>query len=61
MARPSVHPGSGPRHVSLVARPDAVVATLSGIFEVRRAFALMGLPNARRALSGENGSVEPNA
>ena len=47
MARPSVHPGSDPRHVSLVALPDAVVSTLSGIFDVMNAFALMGLPNAR--------------
>jgi hypothetical protein len=46
MTRPSVHPGSDPRHVSLVALPDAVVSTLSGIFDVMNAFALMGLPNA---------------
>jgi transcriptional regulator GlxA family with amidase domain len=46
MTRQSVHPGSAPRHVSLVALPDAVVSTLSGIFDVMNAFALMGVPNA---------------
>lgn len=34
--------GSEPRHVSLVALPDAVVSTLSGIFDVMNAFAIMG-------------------
>jgi transcriptional regulator GlxA family with amidase domain len=33
------------RHVSLVALPDAVVSTLSGIFDVMNAFALMDIPN----------------
>ena len=46
MARQSTHPGSNPRHVSLVALPDAVVSTLIGIFDVMNAFALMGLSNA---------------
>ena len=32
-----------PRHVSLVALPDASVSTLFGIFDVMNAFALMGL------------------
>lgn len=36
--------GTAPRHVSLVALPDAVVSTLSGIFDVMNAFAMMGLP-----------------
>lgn len=34
----------GQRHVSLVALPDAVVSTLSGIFDVMNASALMGVP-----------------
>jgi transcriptional regulator GlxA family with amidase domain len=45
MTRPSVHFGSDPRHVSLVALPDAVVSTLSGIFDVMNAFALLGVPH----------------
>jgi transcriptional regulator GlxA family with amidase domain len=44
MARPPVASGAEPRHVSLVALPDAVVSTLSGIFDVLNAFALMDLP-----------------
>lgn len=35
--------GAQPRHVSLVALPDAVVSTLSGIFDVMNAFAILGL------------------
>ena len=42
MARQSGDPGSNPRHVSLVALPDAVVSTLFGIFDVMNALALMG-------------------
>ena len=42
MARQRVHPGPNPRHVSLVALPDAVVSTLFGIFDVMNALALMG-------------------
>lgn len=42
MTRKSVYPGSDPRHVSLVALPDAVVSTLSGIYDVMNAFAVMG-------------------
>jgi len=45
MARQAV--GSDTRHVSLVALPDAVVSTLSGIFDVMNAFALMDLPNGK--------------
>lgn len=47
MTRQSHPPGSDPRHVSLVALPDAVVSTLSGIYDVMNAFALMGLPNPK--------------
>jgi transcriptional regulator GlxA family with amidase domain len=46
MARQSIHPGSNPHHVSLVALPDAVVSTLFGIFDVMNATALMGASNA---------------
>lgn len=36
------HPaGSSPRHVSLVAIPEAALSTLSGIFDVMNAFAIM--------------------
>lgn len=37
-------PGSEPLHVSLVAIPEAVVSTLSGIFDVMNAFAVMPPP-----------------
>ena len=47
MARQPIYPGSDPRHVSLVALPDAVVSTLSGIFDVMNAFAFMDMPNAK--------------
>jgi len=40
-----------PRHVSLVALPDAVVSTLFGIFDVLNAFALMAVPGAPAAAS----------
>jgi transcriptional regulator GlxA family with amidase domain len=46
MAKQPTHPGSSPLHVSLVALPDAVVSTLFGIFDVMKAFALMGAPSA---------------
>lgn len=36
---------TNPRHVSLVALPDAAASTLFGIFDVMNAFALMGIPN----------------
>lgn len=42
MDRQSVQPGPSPRHVSLVALPDAAVSTLFGIYDVMNAFALMG-------------------
>lgn len=47
MTRQSHSPGSDPRHVSLVALPDAVVSTLSGIYDVMNAFTLMGLLNPK--------------
>jgi transcriptional regulator GlxA family with amidase domain len=40
MARPSTPAGVTPRHVSLVALPDAVVSTLYGIYDVMNAFTL---------------------
>ncbi len=46
MLRPSTHAGAGPRHVSLVALPDAVVSTLFGIFDVMNAFSLMRMSSA---------------
>jgi transcriptional regulator GlxA family with amidase domain len=46
MAKQPTSPGSNPRHVSLVALPDAVVSTLFGIFDVMNASALMGTSNA---------------
>jgi transcriptional regulator GlxA family with amidase domain len=44
MERKPSYLGPDPLHVSLVALPDAVVSTLSGIFDVMNAFALMGIP-----------------
>src|SRR5690606_23633786 len=45
------HTGTTPLHVSLVALPDAVISTLSGIYDVMNAFALMevsdNLPGGR--------------
>lgn len=38
--------GSSPRHVSLVALPDAVISTLAGIFDVMNGAALMGVAQA---------------
>lgn len=46
MAKQPTHSGSNPRHVSLVALPDAVVSTLFGIFDVMNAVALMSTSNA---------------
>jgi transcriptional regulator GlxA family with amidase domain len=48
MTRPKVEPGAAPRHVSLVALPDAVVSTLSGLYDIMNAFALMGVSVASR-------------
>lgn len=47
MAERFFHQGSNPRRVSLVALPDAVISTLSGIFDVMNAFAFMDLLNAK--------------
>src|SRR3546814_12004697 len=41
MPRPTDSSGSPPLHVSLVAIPEAVVSTLTGIFDVMSAFPLM--------------------
>ena len=46
MTRRAPLPGPSPRHVSLVALPDAVVSTLFGIFDVMNAFGLMGISTA---------------
>jgi transcriptional regulator GlxA family with amidase domain len=43
MAKRTAHVGSTPRHVSLVALPDAAVSTLLGIYDVMNAFELFGL------------------
>jgi transcriptional regulator GlxA family with amidase domain len=43
MTESSAYNGSHPRHVSLVALPDAAVSTLTGIFDVMNAFAVMGM------------------
>lgn len=44
MTPQAIPAGSVPRQVSIVALPDAVVSTLTGIFDVMNAFALMNLP-----------------
>ena len=41
MAKQSTRSGSSPRHVSLVALPDAIASTLFGIFDVMNAFGIM--------------------
>ncbi len=46
MSLHSTVPGSEPLHVSLVAIPEAVVSTLSGIFDVMNAFAMMPQSNS---------------
>ena len=45
MSSHTTQPLRGMRHVSLVALPDAVVSTISGIFDVMNAFAVMGMSN----------------
>lgn len=47
MTRQSISPVSDPRHVSLVALPDAAVSTLTGIFDVMNAFSLIDTFNMR--------------
>ena len=49
MAKQPTHLELTPRHVSLVALPDAAVSTLFGIFDAMNAFALMGLSPAGAA------------
>ncbi|QRM54425.1 helix-turn-helix domain-containing protein [Sinorhizobium sp. BG8] len=44
MPRDTFEKGSEPLHVSLVAVPEAVVSTLSGIFDVMNAFAILPIP-----------------
>lgn len=44
----SLYRGPEPRHVCLVALPDAVISTLSGIFDVLNAFSLLPGRNADR-------------
>lgn len=46
MTRQSVYHGSDPRHVSLVALPDAGISTLSGIFDVMNVLGIIGTPGA---------------
>jgi transcriptional regulator GlxA family with amidase domain len=46
MTRPSAQPVPDPRHISLVALPDAVVSTLAGIFDVMNAPSFMGRSTA---------------
>jgi transcriptional regulator GlxA family with amidase domain len=49
MTRRATHTGPGPRHVSLVALPDATVSTLFGLFDAMNASGLMdmaSLPSA---------------
>lgn len=43
MTGPAILTGASPRHVSLVALPDAAVSTLAGLFDVMNGVALMGL------------------
>lgn len=46
MQRQAATSRSEPLHVSLVAIPEAVVSTLSGVFDVMNAFAVMPLPGS---------------
>lgn len=43
MTKASTYVGPSPRHVSLVALPDAVISTLAGIFDVINGAALAGM------------------
>ena len=47
MAKPSTGSEASPRHVSLVALPDAVVSTLYGIYDEINAFGLMRIQGTR--------------
>ncbi|MGF6229502.1 transcriptional regulator GlxA family with amidase domain [Inquilinus ginsengisoli] len=44
MPSPNIQTGPEPLHVSLVAIPEAVVSTLSGIFDVMNAFSMIDVP-----------------
>jgi transcriptional regulator GlxA family with amidase domain len=44
MSKQTVSPGSDPRHVSIVALPDAAVSTLTGIFDVMNGISMTGAP-----------------
>jgi transcriptional regulator GlxA family with amidase domain len=46
MARQAIYPESDSRHVSLVALPDVVISTLSGIFDVMNEFTFKNIPGA---------------
>src|SRR5690606_8156291 len=46
MIKPTAHVGPRPRHVSLVALPDAVLSTLAGIYDVMNGVTLMGMTHA---------------
>ena len=43
MTTDAPHPGPSPRHVTLVALPDATASTLFGVFDAMNAFAMMRL------------------
>jgi transcriptional regulator GlxA family with amidase domain len=49
VARQGTLVGPSPRHVSLVALPEAAVSTLFGIFDVMNAFSVMGISPAGAA------------
>src|SRR5688500_13122758 len=44
----SCHAGPDPRHVSVVALPDAAASTLFGVYDGMSAAAFTGVPNASR-------------
>jgi transcriptional regulator GlxA family with amidase domain len=46
MAKRSIHSGSTPRHVSLVALPDGAASTLFGVFDALNAFRLVHASSA---------------
>jgi len=47
MPRQGAQTGSQPLHVSLVAIPDAVLSTLTGIFDVMNAFTILAAPGGQ--------------
>jgi transcriptional regulator GlxA family with amidase domain len=46
MPRSTIPTGSAPLHVSILAIPEAVVSTLSGIYDVMNAFAILPVPGS---------------